>query len=103
MRFDVPKGANAYYEPNSFGGPAHNAHFAELPLKVSGDADNGAGLTPIMFAAMFGRTRVVEQLQAHGASLRRRNRLGISARRMVRISHWVGRLLRRPGLRPGVA
>jgi ankyrin repeat protein len=40
-------------------------------------------MTPIMFAAMFGRTRVVEQLKAHGASLKRRNRLGISARRSL--------------------
>jgi catalase len=39
MRFDAPKGANAYYEPNSFNGPTENKHFAEPPLKISGDAD----------------------------------------------------------------
>jgi catalase len=39
MRFDAPKGMNAFYEPNSFGGPAQNARFAEPPLKISGDAD----------------------------------------------------------------
>jgi ankyrin repeat protein len=51
------------------------------------DADNGVG----------------EQLQAHGASLRRRNRLGISARWMVRISRWLGRFFRCPAIRPGAA
>ena len=30
---------NAYYEPNSFGGPAENKALAEPPLKISGDAD----------------------------------------------------------------
>jgi catalase len=39
MRFDAPKGPDAYYEPNSFGGPAQDARFAEPPLKISGDAD----------------------------------------------------------------
>ena len=39
MRFDAPKGTNAYYEPNSFGGPAQDARLAEPPLKISGDAD----------------------------------------------------------------
>jgi catalase len=39
MRFDAPKGTDAYYEPNSFGGPAENHSFAEPPLKISGDAD----------------------------------------------------------------
>ena len=39
MRFDSPKGTNAYYEPNSFGGPTQDARFAEPPLKISGDAD----------------------------------------------------------------
>ncbi len=33
-----------------------------------------------MFAAMFGRSKVVEQLKAHGASLQQRNRFGISAK-----------------------
>ena len=39
MRFDAPKSSNAYYEPNSFSGPKQDAHFAEPPLKISGDAD----------------------------------------------------------------
>jgi catalase len=39
MRMDVPKYGDAYYEPNSFGGPTQDARFAEPPLKVSGDAD----------------------------------------------------------------
>lgn len=39
MRFDSPKGTDAYYEPNSFSGPVENDKFAEPPLKISGDAD----------------------------------------------------------------
>jgi catalase len=39
MRFDAPKGTDAYYEPNSFGGPVQDARFAEPPLKISGDAN----------------------------------------------------------------
>lgn len=39
MRYDIPKGTDAYYEPNSFGGPVENARFDEPPLKISGDAD----------------------------------------------------------------
>jgi catalase len=39
MRFDAPKSTDAYYEPNSFGGPAQDARFAEPPLRISGDAD----------------------------------------------------------------
>ena len=38
MRFDAPKGTDAYYEPNSFGGPTENHRFSEPPLKISGDA-----------------------------------------------------------------
>ncbi len=30
---------NAYYEPNSFGGPAQSPEFREPPLRISGDAD----------------------------------------------------------------
>ncbi len=30
---------DAYYEPNSFGGPAQDPSFAEPPLRISGDAD----------------------------------------------------------------
>ena len=33
------KNPNAYYEPNSFNGPAEDDSFAEPPLKISGDAD----------------------------------------------------------------
>jgi catalase len=39
MRFDQPKGTDAYYEPNSFDGPKQNPILAEPPLKISGDAD----------------------------------------------------------------
>jgi catalase len=39
MRFDSPKGTDAYYEPNSFGGPVQRPELAEPPLKISGDAD----------------------------------------------------------------
>jgi catalase len=40
MRF-TPNNPNpdAYYEPNSFGGPVEQPEFAEPPLKISGDAD----------------------------------------------------------------
>jgi catalase len=38
MRFDAPKGTDAFYEPNSFNGPAQDARFAEPPLSISGDA-----------------------------------------------------------------
>ena len=41
MRFFDNNHANpdAYYEPNSFGGPLEDQRFSEPPLKVSGDAD----------------------------------------------------------------
>ncbi len=41
MRFFEPKHGNvdAYYEPNSFDGPAEDGSYAEPPLKISGDAD----------------------------------------------------------------
>jgi len=39
MRFDAPKGTDAYYEPNTFGGPVQDKRFAEPPLGISGDAD----------------------------------------------------------------
>ncbi|MGF7162372.1 catalase [Rhodoligotrophos appendicifer] len=41
MRFftDTNPNPNAYYEPNSFGGPVEDQSFAEPPLKISGDAD----------------------------------------------------------------
>jgi catalase len=39
MRSDAPKGTDAYYEPNSFGGPVQAARFAEPPLEIFGDAD----------------------------------------------------------------
>jgi catalase len=38
MRFDQPKGPDAYYEPNSFQGPVQNPAVAEPPLRISGDA-----------------------------------------------------------------
>jgi hypothetical protein len=49
-----------------------------------------------MFAAMFGRSKVVEQLKARGASLQHHNRLGLSAGFMVRISRWMARLFQKP-------
>jgi ankyrin repeat protein len=48
-------------------------------------------LTSLMFASMFGRSKVVEQLKAHGASLQQRNRLGISTKWMVGISWFTAR------------
>lgn len=41
MRFFEPLTANpdAFYEPNSFNGPAEDKRFSEPPLKISGDAD----------------------------------------------------------------
>ena len=39
MRFDSPVGTDAFYEPNSFGGPVQDERFAEPPLRISGDAD----------------------------------------------------------------
>ena len=58
------------------------------------DRRNDRGQTSLMFAAMFGRGKVVVQLQAHGASLRRRNRLGLSVSFMVRVSGWIARRFR---------
>jgi catalase len=46
MRFDAPVGGDAYYEPNSFGGPVEDKTVAEPPLPLSGDAaayDHRAG------------------------------------------------------------
>lgn len=40
MRFDSPRGTDAYYEPNSFGGLVEDKSFAEPPLRISGDADH---------------------------------------------------------------
>jgi len=51
-------------------------------------------MTPLMFAAMFGRTKVVELLKRHGASLTRRNCMGISAQWMARLSQFFSRLFR---------
>ncbi|MEX2381697.1 MAG: catalase [Opitutales bacterium] len=39
MRFDAPKATDAFYEPNSFGGPVQSEEYREPPLKISGDAD----------------------------------------------------------------
>lgn len=39
MRFDAPRGTDAYYEPNSFGGPAPQPGVKEPPLRITGDAD----------------------------------------------------------------
>ena len=39
MRFDAPKGTDAYYEPNSFNGPVEDPGVKEPPLRISGDGD----------------------------------------------------------------
>lgn len=39
MLLDVPNQGDAYYEPNSFGGPVEDRRAAEPPLKISGHAD----------------------------------------------------------------
>ncbi|WP_332771282.1 catalase [Phenylobacterium sp.] len=39
MRFDAPGRTDAYYEPNSFGGPKEDPTVAEPPLRMTGDAD----------------------------------------------------------------
>ncbi|WP_269714594.1 catalase [Caulobacter sp. NIBR2454] len=39
MRFDSPGRTNAWYEPNSFGGPVQDETYREPPLRISGDAD----------------------------------------------------------------
>jgi len=40
MRFDSPRGTDAYYEPNSFNGPAEAPGTKEPPLRINGDADH---------------------------------------------------------------
>jgi catalase len=37
MRFDAPIGSDAYYEPNSFGGPKDDPKYIEPPFPVDGD------------------------------------------------------------------
>lgn len=39
MKYDVPAGDAAYYEPSNFYGPREDAKFREPPLKISGDAN----------------------------------------------------------------
>jgi len=39
MRFDAPGRTDAYYEPNSFGGPKEDPSVAEPPLRIASDAD----------------------------------------------------------------
>jgi catalase len=39
MRFDAPGRTEAWYEPNSFGGPVQDPSVAEPPLPLHGDAD----------------------------------------------------------------
>lgn len=39
MNFLKPSSSDAYYEPNTMGGPVENEAFAEPPLQISGDAD----------------------------------------------------------------
>jgi catalase len=40
MRFDAPKGTDAFYEPNSFNGPVEAPGTKEPPLRIHGDADH---------------------------------------------------------------
>jgi hypothetical protein len=58
-------------------------------------------MTSSMFAAMFGRVRAGEQLRAHGASLKRRTRVGISVRVVVSASQFCFRIFRKH--QPGTA
>lgn len=39
MKYDIPKGNSAYYEPSNFDGPKEDVKFNEPPLNISGDAD----------------------------------------------------------------
>jgi catalase len=39
MRFDAPRGTDAYYEPNSFDGPVEDHSAKEPPLRIDGSAD----------------------------------------------------------------
>jgi ankyrin repeat protein len=76
--------------------PSHNgnADTTRLLLRHGADvaADNGCGMTPLMFAATFGGIREVEQLKGHGASLQHRNHPGLSACFMARVSRRIARL-----------
>jgi hypothetical protein len=53
-----------------------------------------------MFAAMFERSKVVEQLKTPGASLQPWNRLGVSAEWMVGIAQFAARIFRKPQPQP---
>jgi catalase len=39
MRFDAPRGPDAYYEPNSFNGPVEVRSAQEPPMRISGDVE----------------------------------------------------------------
>lgn len=39
MNFSTPSASDAYYEPNSFGGPMEDPSFAEPPFPVTGEGD----------------------------------------------------------------
>ena len=55
------------------------------------NADNGNGMTPLMFAEMFGRVEVAEILRRAGADAKSRNRYGLSAGLLGRTSFiWRG-------------
>jgi hypothetical protein len=51
--------------------------------------------TLLMLASYNGNLETARMLLAHGASLQRRNRLGLSASFMVRVSRWIARLFSR--------
>jgi ankyrin repeat protein len=73
---------------------SYNGHAETTRLLLEHGTDTARTLTPLIFAAMFGRAKVVEQLKAHGTSLQQRNRLGISAKWMVWISRCLSRRFR---------
>ena len=56
------------------------------------------GMTPLMFARMFGRTDVAELLVAHGANRQARTRFGLTAGQLAwfaRPLRWLAALLQR--------
>ncbi len=91
-------------EPNDrgqtpLGGVAFKGYLdvARLLIAAGADleADNGGGMTPLMFAAMFGRREMLALLEEKGANRRARSRLGIPASWFVAVSRYVQRILRR--------
>jgi ankyrin repeat protein len=70
-------------------------HRGQPPLAgADANADQGGGMTPLGFAALFGRTEAVKLLQAHRASLPRRQRTHFLTRCLLAASHLVAGLRR---------